>query len=77
MTETKFSIEEAFTQIDKILKALEDPNLSLEDSLTLYKKGVMLLDKCGKTLDQTEKELKILQEGKEEDAGQFEGNTTP
>lgn len=72
MAKSKFSIEDAFTQLDGILESLEDPNLSLEDSLALYKKGVKLLDKCGQTLDKTEKELEILQEGK--DAGLFNGN---
>ena len=74
MPKTKFSIEDAFNQLDTILETLEDPNLTLEDSLTLYKKGVKLLDKCGQTLDKTEKELQILQEGKDKDAGQYEGN---
>ena len=63
MTNHNYSIEEAFKELDEILKAMEDPALSLTDSLSLYKKGVLLLDQCGQTLNQTEKELKILQEG--------------
>ena len=73
MPKTKLSIEEAFTQLDGIIESLENPDLSLEDSLTLYKKGVKLLDKCGQTLDKTEKELRILQEGTDQDAREDEG----
>ena len=56
MAKTKFSIEEAFQE-------LESPELSLSDSMNLYKKGVRLLDKCNQTLDKTEKEIIVLQEG--------------
>ena len=49
----------------EILNRLEDPELSLSDSMDYYKKGVKLLDKCGQTLDKTEKEIIVLQEGKD------------
>ena len=65
MAETKFSIEKAFEELDEILNRLEDPELSLSDSMDYYKKGVKLLDKCGQTLDKTEKEIIVLQEGKD------------
>ena len=60
---TKFSIEEAFQELDQILQEMESPELSLSDSMNLYKKGVRLLDKCNQTLDKTEKEIIVLQEG--------------
>ena len=65
MARTKFSIEKAFEELDEILNRLEDPELSLSDSMDYYKKGVKLLDKCGQTLDKTEKEIIVLQEGKD------------
>ena len=65
MAKTKFSIEKAFEELDEILNRLEDPELSLSDSMDYYKKGVRLLDKCGQTLDKTEKEIIVLQEGKD------------
>lgn len=64
MPKNKFSIEDAFRELDEILLAMENPELGLADSMTLYKKGVKLLDKCGQTLDKTEKEIQVLQEGK-------------
>ena len=63
MAKTKFSIEEAFQELDQILQEMESPELSLSDNMNLYKKGVRLLDKCNQTLDKTEKEIIVLQEG--------------
>lgn len=63
MAKTRFSIEEAFEELDQIVKELESSEQSLSDSMNLYKKGVRLLDKCNQTLDKTEKEIIVLQEG--------------
>lgn len=63
MAKSKFSIEEAFEELDQILQEMEGSELSLSDSMNLYKKGVRLLDKCNQTLDKTEKEIIVLQEG--------------
>lgn len=60
-----FSIEKAFEEVNQLIDRLEDPKLSLAESMDLYKKGVELLDQCGKNLDMTEKELIILQEAQE------------
>lgn len=60
-----FSIEKAFEEVNQLIERLEDPKLSLAESMDLYKKGVELLDQCGKNLDMTEKELIILQEAQE------------
>ena len=63
--EQQFSIEKAFEEVNQLIDRLEDPKLSLAESMDLYKKGVELLDQCGKNLDMTEKELIILQEAQE------------
>ncbi len=68
MAKTKFSIEEAFTQIEDIIEQLSESSISLSDSMELYKKGVKLLDRCSQTLNKTEKEIIILQEGQNETA---------
>lgn len=65
MAKTKFSIESAFEELDAIIGQLEDPELGLAESMDLYKKGVRLLDKCNRTLDKTEKEMIVLQEGQD------------
>ena len=54
---------EAFEQLENIIEQLSAEEVSLSDSMNLYKKGVKLLDKCSQTLDKTQKEIIILQEG--------------
>lgn len=66
MARVKFSVEQGLKELDDILRQLENPELSLSDSMNLYKKGVKLLDKCNQALDKTEKEIIILQEGQNE-----------
>lgn len=66
MAKSKFSIEKAFEEIEEVLNQLENPDLSLSESMDYYKKGVKLLDRCKQTLDKTEKEIIVLQEGKDE-----------
>ena len=63
MAKTKFSIEGAFEQLEDIIEQLSSEEISLSDSMDLYKKGVKILDKCSQTLDKTPKERIILQEG--------------
>ena len=60
MADTKVSIEEAFEEINRIIKEMEEKELPLAESMDLYKKGVLLLNQCKQTLDETEKELIIL-----------------
>ena len=62
MAKAKFSLEDAFLELDEIIQALEEPDVRLADSMNLYKKGVKLLERCHATLDKTEKEIIILQE---------------
>ena len=66
MAKAKFSIEEAFEQLEHIIEQLSEEEVSLADSMDLYKKGVKLLDKCSQTLAKTQKEILILQEGQNE-----------
>ena len=63
MAKTKFSIEGAFEQLEDIIEQLSSEEISLSDSMDLYKQGVKILDKCSQTLDKTQKEIIILQEG--------------
>ena len=63
MAKTKFSIEGAFEQLEDIIEQLSSEEISLSDSMDLYQKGVKILDKCSQTLDKTQKEIIILQEG--------------
>ena len=54
--EKKPTLEEAFTRIE------EQPEISLEESFSLYQQGVLQLKNCGTILDDVEKKMQILGE---------------
>lgn len=62
------SLEEMFQNLEGILSDLERDDISLEDSFSLYHKGMNLLMECSETIDTVEKKIKVLDdEGKEQD----------
>ena len=60
--EKKPTLEEAFTRIEAILTQMEEPEISLEESFSLYQQGVLQLKNCGTILDEVEKKMQILGE---------------
>lgn len=66
-TENKeLTIEQAFSRIDEITKALEDPQTSLEDSFALYQEGSRLLQAANQKIDMVQKQVQILQHTQED-----------
>lgn len=60
MEEKKNSLEERFANIEEILQQMENPEVSLEDSFGLYKKGMEELEQANQMLDGIEKEMLVL-----------------
>ena len=60
--EKKESLEEMFAVLEKTVNQMETEELSLEDSFSLYHKGMDLLKKCSSTIDQVEKKMLVLDE---------------
>jgi len=58
-------LEESFKELNQIMEKLEKPEVSLEDSFTLYQEGMKLLKSCNDSIDKVEKELIILSENGE------------
>lgn len=54
--------EEAITQLESILKELEDDGCTLEESLEKFKKGMELYQYCNGLLTKAEGEIKTLLE---------------
>ncbi len=52
--------EKSYEQLEKIITALEDGSISLDESLEYYEKGVKALKTCHKFLDEAEKKIEIL-----------------
>ncbi len=65
MAEKDMKLEESFEKLNHIVEALEKPDISLEDSFTLYQEGMKLLKVCNDSIDKVEKELIILSENGE------------
>ncbi len=56
------TLEETFEKIDEVMDKLSDDSLPLEDSFSLYKEGMVLLDNCKKVIEDVEKKVAKLEE---------------
>jgi len=63
---TEQSLETVFEQLDEIVEQLEGEGVSLEDSFSLYHKGMDLLKVCNEKIDTIEKKMMILDENGEQ-----------
>jgi exodeoxyribonuclease VII small subunit len=57
-TNDTFSYPEAMQEIQQLLNQLESGECSFEESITLFKKGSLLLNQCHEYLDGMELEVK-------------------
>lgn len=55
------SFEAASAELENIVAAMEAGQMSLEDSLSAYKRGVELLQYCQTTLKDSQQQIKILE----------------
>lgn len=60
------TLEMAFEELDGVLEALDGEDVSLEESFSLYHKGMQLLKVCNDKIDKVEKKIRILDEDGEE-----------
>jgi exodeoxyribonuclease VII small subunit len=58
--ESAQSYEQAFSELEQIVAQMESGQMSLEDSLSAYKRGNTLLEFCQKSLADVEQQVKIL-----------------
>lgn len=59
----KMSFEQALGRIDEIVRLLEKGDAPLEQSLTLFEEGTVLIRECGKLLDEAEQQVVRLRKG--------------
>lgn len=55
--------ESAMTELEEIVADMEAGSLSLEDSLTAYKRGAELLAFCRTRLEDAQQQVRVLEEG--------------
>ncbi len=65
--EEKLSFEEAMDKLEKIVSDLEKGDLSLEESVESFKKGMDISNYCSEMLDSAEKSITILLKDKNGD----------
>ncbi len=59
------SFEEAILQLEQIVARLEKGDISLEDSITNFQRGIELSRYCAAKLDEAEKKIAILLQDEE------------
>lgn len=65
----KISFEKSISELEDIVMKLENGDLSLEESIKYFQKGVELSKQCSERLDEVEKKISILIKN---DDGNFE-----
>ena len=56
----QLSFEDAMAELDELVSQMEDGDLSLDDSLKAFERGVMLTRQCQQALSQAELRVKTL-----------------
>lgn len=58
------TLEESLEQLDAVMRQLENPDNSLEESFRLYEQGMKLVQSAGESIDKVEKMvLKLREDG--------------
>ncbi|MBS4536211.1 exodeoxyribonuclease VII small subunit [Clostridium sp. D2Q-14] len=58
----EFKLEEAILQLENIVEDLENGDLTIDNALDEFKKGIKLYNKCYKKIEETEGEIKLILE---------------
>lgn len=68
--ENKKSFEKNLSELEQVVKALESNDISLDDMIALFEKGVGLTRECTEALDRAEQKITVLM--KNRDSGEIE-----
>ncbi len=55
-----FNFENALEELEELVSAMEEGELSLEESLTAFEKGIKLTRECQAALKQAEQKVQVL-----------------
>lgn len=61
----KPTFEESLARLEDIVKKLDNPQTPLDESIELFEEGVGLVKSCNGMLDEVERRIKIISDGKE------------
>ncbi len=65
--ETKLTFEQALEKLEGIVTAIEEGEVSLEESIEKYAEGIELVKRCRVILARAEKKIQLLDRGEGED----------
>lgn len=63
MKDKSVTFEKAIAELEEIVKRLEKGELSLDESIDCFQRGVELTKYCSKRLDEAERSITMLVEG--------------
>ena len=53
----EMTLEQAFEKLEESIEALEQEDISLEESFKIYREGMKLIQTCNEKIDKVEKEV--------------------
>ena len=63
MASKKLSFEESVARLDEIVKHLENGDMPLSESLSMFEEGTKLISACSRLLDEAEQKVVKLKKG--------------
>lgn len=63
--ENNLTIEETFAQLEDLMTQLEREELPMEESFSLYAKGLGMIKACREKIDEVEQKIQIIEESGE------------
>ena len=60
MAEKEQTLEKLFTQLEDVIREMEQGEVSLEEAFELYHKGVDTLKMCNEKIDKVKKKILVL-----------------
>ena len=61
LPEGQVSLEDTFAEIEAIIAKMEQPDVTLDESFSLYKNGVERLKTCNELLEAVEKKMQVIE----------------
>ena len=58
--QSEFNFEEALQELERLVSSMEEGELSLEDSMKAFEKGIKLTRECQAALQKAEQKVEIL-----------------
>ncbi len=72
-TETSFDFEKALRELEQLVEKMEEGDLSLEESLKQFERGIALTRACQQALQSAEQKVQILlSEGEQQNLTAFD-----